>query len=273
MGWELGPTWLGLFPSGPCSRLFLPPSLGFSFLSESESLPLWLPHSSLSVSLQDKRCCVALGKPLSLSEPQSPHPTTGSGGGALLGARPPLSPGSLCRWRLSTGGQVCPPPHSTALTPPLPFPQPPPLPAVPAELWEFSGFGLPSPPLASPRPFITLSQIFVLADKSLVLELSLEGQAVRAGRPLDTIPPKTPSSRHRDSGPQRSGGSAKVIRQVEAEPEQGPGAPRGRPPWAHRGMGVTFVFSPVHPEAARLRPGLTRRTQVQARRHVWPSGP
>lgn len=110
MGWELGPTWLGLFPSGPCSRLFLPPSLGFSFLSESESLPLWLPHSSLSVSLQDKHCCVALGKPLSLSEPQSPHPTTGSGGGALLGARPPLSPGSLCRWRLSTGGQVCPPP-------------------------------------------------------------------------------------------------------------------------------------------------------------------
>lgn len=237
MGWEGGPTWLGLFPSGPCSRLFLPPSLGFSFLSESESLPLWLPHSSLSVSLQDKRCCVALGKPLSLSEPQSPHPTTGSGGGALLGARPPLSPGSLCRWRLSTGGQVCPPPHSTALTPPLPFPQPPPLPAVPAELWEFSGFGLPSPPLPSPRPFITLSQIFVLADKSLVLELSLEGQAVRAGRPLDTIPPKTPSSRHRDSGPQRSGGSAKVIRQVEAEPEQGPGAPRGRPPGLIVGWG------------------------------------
>lgn len=53
----------------------------------------------------------------------------------------------------------------------------------------------------------------------------------------------------------------------------GPWRPESAAPWAHRGMGVTFVFSPVHPEAARLRPGLTRRTQVQARRHVWPSGP
>lgn len=79
------------------------------------------------------------------------------------------------------------PPHSTALTPPLPFPQPPPLPVVLVELWEFSGFWL--TPSFSSRPFITLSQIFVLADKSLVLELS-PGQAARAGGPLDTIQSK-----------------------------------------------------------------------------------
>lgn len=80
------------------------------------------------------------------------------------------------------------PPHSTALTPPLPFPQPPPLPVVLVGLWEFSGFWL--TPSFSSRPFITLSQIFVLADKSLVLELSPGGQAVRAGGPLDTIQSK-----------------------------------------------------------------------------------
>lgn len=83
------------------------------------------------------------------------------------------------------------PPHSTALTPPLPFPQPPPLPVVLVELWEFSGFWL--TPSFSSRPFITLSQIFVLADKSLVLELSPGGQAVRAGGPLDTIQSKPPA--------------------------------------------------------------------------------
>lgn len=105
------------------------------------------------------------------------------------------------------GPGLPPPPHSTALTPPLPFPQPPPLPAVPAELWEFSGFGLPSPPLASPRPFITLSQIFVLADKGLVLELSLEGQAVRAGRPWTPSHPRphphdTETQAHSEEGAQ-----------------------------------------------------------------------
>lgn len=175
------------------------------FFSVSPCLCFFLPLP-VSVCLSDILCPVTSGKLLFPSEPQFPHLDTGGMGlgfsslqgpsgtvGPPLGPAPGPSPrASLCISGLSEGGQAwgCPP-HSTALTPPLPFPQPPPLPVVLVELWESSGFWL--TPTFYPRPFITLSQIFVLADKSLVLELSPGGQAVSAGESLDTIQPKLPT--------------------------------------------------------------------------------
>lgn len=61
-------------------------------------------------------------------------------------------------------------------------------------------------PLLSPQAFHHTFQIFVLADKSLVLELSPGGQAVRAGGPLDPIQFPTPTAHAEKLRPRAGGG-------------------------------------------------------------------
>lgn len=198
----------------PCSCCLL-----HCALSPSPSLSVSLGLASiipgLLVSGFDKLCCVSLRRLLSPPEPWFPCLDSEGGGlgfssqsrrtlealpsgGASPGPNPwPLSPRPPCAvWGPAKGAQAwgCPPPTPTFRSPDSPASLPT---AASTSCCAFracgSSLGSGLPPSCSPRPFITLSQIFVLADKSLVLELSLGGLAVGAGGPLDTIQPKSPT--------------------------------------------------------------------------------
>lgn len=168
----------------------------------------------------------------------------------------PLPWASLCSSGLSKGGQAwgCPP-HSTALTPPLPFPQPPPLPVVPVELWEFSAFWL--TPAFSPRPFIILSKYLSWQIRAWYWNCHPED------RLLELVGPWTPSSPfpaphciYRETKAQREGGS--VTREGEAESKQGPGSLRLNPVQGEGTCGHEALSAMGHGESLTSAPWIRR---------------